>query len=92
MFDVQIREIFKLIDKQLQHLEDRQPSEEVVSNFSLLFTRRFAVSSRLTLQQQSHFVISGGLGSSRYVQEKIKERYEYDQHGKRIQILVSTDP
>lgn len=49
MFDVQIREIFKLIDKQLQHLEDRQPSEEVVSNFSLLFIRRFPVSSLLIL-------------------------------------------
>jgi hypothetical protein len=49
MFDVQIREIFKLIDKQLHHLEDRQPSEEVVSNFLFLFTSRFPVSSRLTL-------------------------------------------
>jgi len=45
MFDVQIGKIFKLIDKQLHLLEDRQPSEEVVSNFSLLFTSRIPVSS-----------------------------------------------
>ncbi|OCL09960.1 hypothetical protein AOQ84DRAFT_402945 [Glonium stellatum] len=69
MFDKQVREIFKLIDRQLQNLEDRDPSEEV-----------------------SHFVISGGLGSSRYVQDRIKQRYEYHQNGKGIKILISTDP
>ena len=33
MFNTQITEIFKLIDKQLQHLKARYLSEDVVSNF-----------------------------------------------------------
>ncbi|OCK89975.1 uncharacterized protein K441DRAFT_581770 [Cenococcum geophilum 1.58] len=69
MFDTQITEIFKLIDKQLENLKAGHPSEVV-----------------------SHFVISGGLGSSQYVQDRIKEHYEYDPHGKKIKILISTHP
>ncbi|KAK2801105.1 hypothetical protein FQN50_007832 [Emmonsiellopsis sp. PD_5] len=38
----------------------------------------------------THFVISGGLGSSEYVQQRIHERYERGGAGKRI--LISDDP
>ncbi|KAK2752856.1 hypothetical protein FQN55_005990 [Onygenales sp. PD_40] len=42
------------------------------------------------LEKVTHFVISGGLGSSEYVQQRIHERYGRGGEGKRI--LISDDP
>ncbi|OCL02749.1 hypothetical protein AOQ84DRAFT_443187 [Glonium stellatum] len=40
----------------------------------------------------SHFVISGGLGSSKYVQDRIKKRFGPAPGGKGMAILVAKDP
>ncbi|KAI9768044.1 MAG: hypothetical protein M1839_004204 [Geoglossum umbratile] len=52
IFDEQIHEIFKFIDKEIEYLKWDQPGTEI-----------------------SYLVLSGGLGSSRYVQTEFTERY-----------------
>lgn len=66
IFDMQIRGIFGLIDRQLSRMKEK------------------------TLGKVSHFVLSGGLCSSRYVQSQLWRRYGVTEHG--IKILIDEYP
>ncbi|KKZ68450.1 hypothetical protein EMCG_05909 [[Emmonsia] crescens] len=67
LFEEQIQRIFRMIDEQLERIEELTPPEEV-----------------------THFVLSGGLGSSPYVQDRFKIQYGYGKAAKRI--LISEEP
>jgi hypothetical protein len=87
MFDNQVDKITDEIDKILEHLEQMQPELKVVSILLLLqlFSPR---KEALIASQQSGLVLSGGLGSSEYVQSKFTTCY--DPRG--IPILVDKAP
>jgi len=80
MFNTQIKLIFKAIDQQLER------PEQVVSKFQTCFV----LCHQLIFMRQSHVVLSGGLGSSKYVQDCILERY--GPKGREKKILISRDP
>ena len=99
MFDEQIRRILELIDIQLDSLQWRQPGSELVVSFlhtplpPCLFPLNKKRTERkrermLMVAGQSYIVLSGGLGSSKYVQTKIEEYYQR----RSIPVLFSTDP
>jgi hypothetical protein len=78
MFDTQINEIFKFIDAELGNLRQSQPDVNVVS-ISLLILYpviSHAGMERPMTAKQSYLVLSGGLGSSKYVQDEIVTRYK----------------
>ena len=85
MFDTQIQRIFEMINEQLEKLRDIQPQGQVVCTSQISLLSR----CRLTVSYQTHFVISGGLGSSQYVQDRIQEEYGL---GRGPQILISDEP
>src|SRR5579862_7172506 len=74
MFDEPITEILKFIDKEIEYLKWDQPEMKIVSNqpSSLPLPLR---ERALTTTQQSYLVLSGGLGSSLYVQTKFIEKF-----------------
>jgi hypothetical protein len=91
MFDVQVERVFEGVDQYLLQLERRMPPEHVVSR-----PCHFFHSGAYVLTRQTYFVLSGGLGSSKYVQHRIWQRYGPKGHngpqGYGMQILVSDDP
>ena len=87
MLDLQINGIFKAIDDHLRHLKRRMSSKRVVSGYRYFLHVSQANASP---PHQTHFVLSGGLGSSQYVQNRILQRYRPE--GYRTQILISNEP
>lgn len=72
-----------LIDKQLRIVRDSHAGETVVS-VSL------ALIEMTILTRQSYIVLSGGLGSSPYIQDRIKAKYERGVG--LLQVLVAMEP
>ncbi|OCK87671.1 uncharacterized protein K441DRAFT_593263 [Cenococcum geophilum 1.58] len=66
--------------------------EQVYSIFKLIDDQLERLRKIDPSQQVSHFVISGGLGSSKYVQDCIMRRFGPIPGGHRIEILVARDP
>jgi hypothetical protein len=73
LFDAQITKLFELIDKQLQRLQQKLPTEQV-----------------------AHLVLSGGLGNSRYLQQRLRSRYAFGSapfaNASRLQVRVAPEP
>ncbi|KAI9760223.1 MAG: hypothetical protein M1840_002585 [Geoglossum simile] len=69
------QEISELFDKQIRRI------------FGVIDRQRKRLQSRKPFEQVSHFVLSGGLCSSNYVQRQVTSRY-----GKGGKILISDDP
>ncbi|EON62947.1 hypothetical protein W97_02173 [Coniosporium apollinis CBS 100218] len=71
-FDKQVHKMFRLIDAQLQSLQQKYPNEHV-----------------------AHLVLSGGLGNSAYVQQRLRARYggqQGVQHAGAMQVRIAPDP
>lgn len=89
LFDRQVQKLIKLIDAQLQNMQQKHPTQPVVSAKLKLCE---AVTDRL---RQAHLVLSGGLGHSPYVQQQLRSRYATGgghQNARNIQVRVAPDP
>lgn len=72
VFDDQVSKMYYLIDRQLQIVKERHPTEFVVGHEAILALRLFHNAN----EKQSYLVLSGGLGSSPYIQSRIKAKYQ----------------
>lgn len=94
VFDEQIEKIFRVIDDQLQKLEISHPWEKVVG------TKRYfpwCIASTNSIGLKSYLVMSGGLGSSPYLKQRLRKRYELGVGGgfpnaQELKILSAREP
>ena len=77
-----------LILKQMESLADKYQKKQIVSDIMFLKTLEL----KLTLLIQDYIVLSGGLGSSAYVREKLEEAFVGGDDHPDLQILVSEEP
>lgn len=84
IFDDQFDKICELIDSQLRIVRESHSGEIIVrADLS-------PIVMQYTLTLQSYLVLSGGLGSSPYIQDRIKAKYERGMG--HIQVLVAAEP
>ena len=87
MFDRQIEKMFDLIDFQMKRMDTEASNERIVGAPSL--------SGMLLLTTKTHLVLSGGLGSSQYVKDRLTQRYTVDRVHRRapeLRVMSSTVP
>ena len=77
-----------LILKQIDSLAEKYQKKQIVSDIMFLKTLKI----KLNLLIQDYIVLSGGLGSSAYVREKLKEAFVGGNDHPDLQILVSEEP
>jgi hypothetical protein len=77
----------KMFDKQIDKL------------FKLIDTQLQSLYQKLPNEQVSHLILSGGLGNSAYVQQRLRSRYSYNHgpmpqfpNGSRIEVRIAPDP
>ena len=87
---MQLEKIYKLIDYQIARMREVAPQDQIVS-LSLAVFKPYD-----SLHEQTHMVLSGGLGSSPYVKAQLKRRYvstySPSVYARNLRILTSTLP
>lgn len=92
LFDFQVDKMLSVIDEQLDRMHQYHPRIQIVEWPSTLY-----ICPVLTSRQKSYLVLSGGLGSSPYVRQRLRSHYEtgpgsHKFNAQDIKIVIVAEP